>query len=311
MKIAVIILVVVFSLLFIAFCIAFKTSQKVSRLIAEPDLKSEEEGIEQAKQSGDYDFYEKLEKQDFTVTNPSGYVLHCQLSPNYADSKSQKYVIISHGHKGNRYMSVKYAVLFQKLGFNTVIYDLRGHGLNEKAYITFGVEESVDLCAVIKDVRNKIGNQALLGVMGESMGAASSIQAAGMCSRQLVDFCIADCAYKSAKGFARIITKSGKVHTPWWLAPGIRLYSKVFYHYDIYQSDSLEWVRKTDVPMLFIHGENDKLIPYSHSKELYEALPADPKGCDIFPGAKHAESILTYKARYEKIVSDFLERLSD
>lgn len=310
MKIAVIVLIFFAVLLFAAFCFVFKVAKKIAKMISEPELKTDAEGIEHAKKSGDYDFYEGLKKEDFTVSNLSGYILHCQLCENYKDSTSKKYVIISHGHKGNRYMSVKYAVLFQKLGFNTIIYDLRGHGLNEKAWISFGAEEADDLCAIIKEVRAKIGNQAVLGLMGESMGAATSIQAAAMSSKRLVDFCIADCAFKSAKGFARIVRKNGQVLKPWWLAPSIRAYCKIFYHYDIYKADSLKWVSKTDVPMLFIHGEADNLIPWKHSKVLFDALPVADKACEIFPGAKHAESILSDKARYERVVSDFLERLS-
>ncbi len=305
-----VVLIVILTGIIFFFCFVFKVAKKIAKMISEPHLKTDEEGIEQAKKSGDYDFYDTFKKEDFTVANLAGYILHCQLCKNYKDSSSRKYVIISHGHKGNRYMSIKYAVLFQKLGFNTIIYDLRGHGLNEKAYITFGAEESEDLCAIIKEIRKKIGQEAQLGVMGESMGAATSIQAAAMCSKKLVDFCIADCAFKSARGFARIIKKNGKVLKPWWLTPGIRLYCKIFYHYDIYKSDALAWVSKADVPMLFVHGDADKLIPCSHCKTLYDALPVEPKAFVLFPGAKHAESILSDKVRYEKVVSDFLAQLS-
>lgn len=65
-------------------------------------------------------------KEVYTVSSYDGYVLHAEYIET--DPQSKKFVIISHGYTYTRYGSYKYVYLFQKLGFNCIIYDDRGHG---------------------------------------------------------------------------------------------------------------------------------------------------------------------------------------
>ncbi|EIC94807.1 alpha/beta hydrolase domain protein [Lachnoanaerobaculum saburreum F0468] len=87
---------------------------------------------------------------------------------------SDKYVIISHGFKSNRYGAVKYVDSYIDLGFNCIIYDMRDHGENAKATVSLGQFESEDLYKLIEDTYNRYG-MIKLGLHGESMGAATSL----------------------------------------------------------------------------------------------------------------------------------------
>ena len=74
----------------------------------------------------DTSFYEELKKTDYTMETSDGYVIHAELLEN--PEPTDDYVIISHGYTDNRMGALKYVPMYLKLGFNCIIYDLRGHG---------------------------------------------------------------------------------------------------------------------------------------------------------------------------------------
>jgi len=91
----------------------------------------------------DLSWYDPLEKTDYTVKSGDGYVLHAQLLKN--PQAADRCVIISHGYTDNRFGALKYARMYLDMGFDVIVYDLRGHGLNAPTFCTYSVRESRDL----------------------------------------------------------------------------------------------------------------------------------------------------------------------
>ena len=60
-------------------------------------------------------------------------------------------------------------------GFNVIIYDLRGHGMNSKTITTFTILEREDLYAMILDSRRRYPDMKVLGLHGESLGAGTTV----------------------------------------------------------------------------------------------------------------------------------------
>jgi fermentation-respiration switch protein FrsA (DUF1100 family) len=60
-------------------------------------------------------------------------------------------------------------------------------------------------------------------------------------------------------------------------------------------------------PVLFIHGEEDTLVPFEMCQRLYDACPVEK---DIFtvPGATHAYSYYDAKEEYDAKVKAFIEK---
>jgi uncharacterized protein len=56
--------------------------------------------------------------------------------------------------------------------------------------------------------------------------------------------------------------------------------------------DSLSKISKLKIPVLFLHGTGDKIVPYSMSQQLYKAAP-QPKSILLIPDKGH---IVIYKA---------------
>ena len=83
----------------------------------------------------DTSFYDTCDGGEYTVEGADGYILHAKLLKSPVPS--DRYVIISHGYTDNRMGALKYARIYLGLGFNCVIYDLCGHGLNAPAATTY------------------------------------------------------------------------------------------------------------------------------------------------------------------------------
>jgi len=73
----------------------------------------------------------------------------------------------------------------------------------------------------------------------------------------------------------------------------------------------LKSVARTEVPMLFIHGDEDKLVPYEMMHELYNASSAPKKEAVTFAGAGHASAKSAASEEYFSKIFSFLEPYVD
>ena len=256
-------------------------------------------------QSEHYDtsFYEGLSKTDYTVQGEGGYVLHVQLLEN--PEPSDRYVIISHGYTDNRMGSLKYARMYLDLGFNCIIYDLRGHGLNEPTFTTYGILEGRDLAALVSDTRERYPHIAQLGLHGESLGAASTISSLAYAPE--VDFVVADCGFESIERVLRDGYASAGV--PGFLFDLANLGARLRYGYALADARPIDALDGNQVPILFVHGADDPFIVPENSRDMYERATC-PCELRLIDGAGHAESALVAPELYERYLEEFVAGLA-
>ena len=247
---------------------------------------------------GDYDDYEK---EDYIVKGLNDYDLHVTLVKN--PIPSDKYVIISHGFKSNRYGAVKYVDSYIDLGFNCIIYDMRDHGENAKATVSLGQFESEDLYRLIEDTYNRYGN-IKLGLHGESMGAATSLTV--LAKKPKVDFVVADCGFSNL--YDLIYKAYDLAKTPFVL-PSINIAMKLRYGYDMKKTSPKDAIVGNEVPICFIHGEADTFILPENSQVNKDAT-AGYSELHLVPNAAHAQSReVLGEAEYRGIIGDFLNNI--
>lgn len=251
-------------------------------------------------QSEHYDtsFYAPLQKTDYTVEGADGYVLHVQELAN--PEPSTKYVIISHGYMDNRNGALKYVPTYLDLGYNCVIYDLRGHGLNERTFTTYGVLEGQDLAALVKDVRARHADLTELGLHGESLGAGSTITA--LKYGPDVDFAVADCGFSDIENVLR--GAYGRFGAG-FLVDLANLGAKLRFGYALSEMRPIDSLDNNTIPVLFIHGASDSFILPKNSQDMYDRTRGR-KGICLIDGAEHARSVLTDPVAYEQAIADFL-----
>ncbi len=255
-------------------------------------------------QSDHYDtsFYKKMEKTEYLVSGYDGCELHVELLKNPVES--DKYIILSHGYTDNRMGSLKYAHMYLDLGYNCIIYDLRGHGENKKTFTTYGILEGKDLSLLVKDTKKRYPNLSKLGLHGESLGAASTITS--LKYHPEVDFVVADCGFSDIENVLRGGYKNA--HLPSVLVDLTNIGARIRYHYSLKKMRPIDSLNENKIPILFIHGEKDTFILPKNSKDMSKRTQGYQE-YHLIKGAGHAESILTDPQTYQKYVSEFLQKV--
>lgn len=274
--------------------------------LADYSMKIRRQTLEQARQwqSEHYDisWYDTIKKQDYTVKSYDGYVLHVQKIFN--SQPTDRYMLISHGYTDNHIGSLKYTRMYLDLGFNVILYDLRGHGENEPTFCTYSIRERRDLEALIRDSRARYPEAKLFGIHGESLGSATSI--AVLEYKPPIDFVVADC------GFSEITTvmQGGLrgMHLPAWLVHWASVCAKVRFGYYYHQMRPIDSLKDNQIPILFIHGDKDDFIIPAHSQKMQQATKGYSE-IHLIPGATHAASILTAPEDYKRYVREFLQKI--
>ncbi|AMQ07146.1 MULTISPECIES: alpha/beta hydrolase [Sporosarcina] len=251
----------------------------------------------------DEHWYETVRKDNMWIESPNGYLLKAVFLKPLETART---VIICHGVTENKINSMKYARLFERLGFNSVIYDHRRHGDSGGRTTSFGYYEKIDLQVIVRAVRERIGKRALLGIHGESMGAATTILYAGTFKDE-ANFHIVDCPFSD---FSEQILHILRTNTPIRSSMALRVanvFLKMRDGYTLNLVSPREVVRNITKPVLFIHSlEDDFILPYM-TEELYEAKQGD-KMLKLFKKGAHAKSFNDNPVQYEKTVQEFLGR---
>ena len=247
---------------------------------------------------------EDYKTESYTVEGKDGYILHCQLLYSDDTQDSDKYVIISHGYNSNRYGAGKYVPVYDALGYKCLIYDLRGHGENEKSVCTIGNYESQDLLKIIDDAYSRFGSDIYLGLHGESMGSSTSLSTLG--AKPNVRFVVADCGFTN---LYELIGTGFRSRGIGFLEPCVDAAMRVVYGWSMKDTSAIDAIDGNTIPVCFIHGTADTFITPDNSERLKEKTSGYSE-LHIVDHAEHAQSraVLGKKA-YTELVGEFLDKV--
>lgn len=194
--------------------------------------------------------------------------------------------------------------LAQKLGFNILAVDQRCHGKSDGRVITFGIRERYDCVKWIQYASKCFGSDTPIILSGISMGAATVLMASELELPENVLCIMADCPYASPAGIIRKVAKD-RGYPDKLSYPVIRLGAWLFGGLNITESSAAEAVKNAQVPILLIHGEDDRFVPCDMSHEIYRNCRSEAQ-LHTFPDAGHGLCYILDPRRYEKICVDFL-----
>ncbi len=193
-------------------------------------------------------------------------------------------------------------VLARDFGHNVLLPDHRAHGDSKGNIITFGVKERYDCLEWIKYISERFNGVKII-ISGVSMGAATVLMASDLDLPENVKGIIADCAYSSPKEI--ILLESKKMGFPKKLAePFISLSAKLFARFNWTETSPEQAVKNAKVPVLIIHGEDDRFVPFYMSKPIFEACTSKKRIFTV-KDAGHGLSFLIDEEGYKKEVNDF------
>jgi len=195
-------------------------------------------------------------------------------------------------------------------GHGVLLVDQRGNGASGGRTISFGVNERRDALSWIEYIRARCGADVPVIVAGVSMGAATALMLSGM--DELPDNVrgiVADCPFSSPEAIIFKVAKED-MHLPAkLLMPLARLSAKLIGRFSLSAASAVESVRRARVPVLIIHGEDDRFVPCDMSREIHAANPRMVR-LETFPGAGHGLSYIVDTGRYERAVLGFEKTLN-
>lgn len=250
--------------------------------------------------------------EDLEMKTPDGIRLTARYFP--AEKETKKFVICIHGHNcnGPDEMSHLFPFYHHEMGFNYFLPDLRGHGRSSGSIIGFGALDYKDINRWIDYLVNRFGSDIEIMLHGISMGAATSMLVNNNDPAPQVRLIIEDCGYTNAFKVVGVKTRSmvSFLRTD-FIVNFINLHCKLIAGYDLKKDASpLGTMKNAKNPVLFIHGEDDALVPFPMCRELYDACPVEK---DIFtvPDAVHAYSYYDAKDAYDEKMREFIGKHFD
>lgn len=223
-----------------------------------------------------------------------------------ANEPTNQTVIIAHGYAGNAKNMAAYAKYYHEtLNYNVLMPDARGHGASEGDYIGFGWPERKDYLQWIDYMINRKGEDSNIVLHGVSMGASTVLMTSGEELPNQVKAIIADCGYTSAKDVLSYQLKR-MYHLPSFpIIQTTSLLTKFRAGYSFGEASAIKQVKKTNLPILYIHGEADTFVPVEMVHKLFKATSSE-KDIYVVPKAEHGNAYDINPALYEEKVSSFL-----
>lgn len=210
-----------------------------------------------------------------------------------------------HGYRSNPvYDFCGGSELTRARGFNALMVDQRSHGESEGNTISFGLLERYDVKSWVDYATERFGKDCPILLTGVSMGAATVLMASALPLPENVIGIIADCPYSSPRAIIQKVCRD--MHFPVRLTyPFIRLAARLLGGFSLTDEGPVSAVRESKVPILVIHGEDDRFVPCAMSREIQAAAP-DRVRLETFPEAGHALSYMLDPVRYRRVTEDFL-----
>lgn len=197
--------------------------------------------------------------------------------------------------------------LARKMGFNALVIDQRCHGSSGGRTITFGIRERHDVVSWVNWANERFGTDTPIMLFGLSMGAATVLMGCGLGYPDNVVCVMADSPYAAPADIILKVCKD-EGYPPRLSYPFIWLGALLFGRFRLDGCTAREAVRHAKVPILLIHGEDDRLVPCSMSTEIAGAC-ASRVTIRTFPGAGHGLSYMVDPRRYEREIFAFLSRI--
>ena len=189
-------------------------------------------------------------------------------------------VVYLHGVADNRGSSAWIADHFVPLGFDMIAYDSRAHGQSSGDACTYGYYEKQDLGRVLSGVQS-----TPIIVIGSSLGAAVALQAAADDARISAVVAVATFSDLRAAAMDRapFFASKGNIEAAFRIAEQSA-------QFRVDEVSPVAAAARINVPVLLIHGDNDRETPPAHSRRVFDAL-RDPKRFILVSGAGHNNAL--------------------
>ena len=226
----------------------------------------------------------------------------------HPDRPSDHYMICLHGYRSGPGDFVCAAPFFLSLGYHVLLVHQRAHGDSEGRWITFGVKERYDCLSWCRYLNERFGDGISIVLDGLSMGAATVQMAAGLPLPGNVKAVISDCGFTSPYDIVcDVLSRYLPFAAVRPFAALVRPVVRKMAGFDLKEASTEEALSHSDLPVLFVHGTADRLVPHEMSVRGRRACRGPSELLSV-EGAGHGLSFLVDEPRCREVCRAFLER---
>jgi fermentation-respiration switch protein FrsA (DUF1100 family) len=240
-----------------------------------------------------------VEYENLIWKNPEG--LELQVLHMFSKKPVLGSVLHLHGNAQNRSSHFHFSYWLTQEGYDVYVPDYRGYGGSKGKPSRVGLVE--DAKFFIREVCRKSARPVF--IFGQSLGGALAIPALVQVIFESGSSCVSGMVIESS--FASYRRMAREKLGSFWL-------SWVFqYPLSFLVSDNespIDVVKDLKIPILFIHGTADPVVPYQHSKDLFEASGSVSKEFWTVEKGRHTPAFVgenTYKERLLRWLSQSVE----
>ena len=217
----------------------------------------------------------------------------------YPCDNAKRVIVAMHGWRSAWFKDFgMIADFWHNEGCSILFAEQRGQNKSEGEYMTFGYMERYDCLDWVNFVNERTEKKYPVYLAGVSLGASTVLMTAGLALPENVKGVIADCGFSSAYGIWSHVVKVNMKLSYGLRGKVIDAYCKKHIGATSKEISTVEAMKKTKLPILFIHGSDDMFVPVDMSFENYKACAA-PKYLLVVPGAIHGQSYDVDQEKYE------------
>lgn len=255
------------------------------------------------------DWFKEVDINVKNIYSDDGYKLYGYEILNMV--ASDKWLISVHGYRGSAIEQGLYAEAFYNEGYNILLPDLEGHGNSQGKYVGMGYYDRFDILKWINLVIEE-NPKAQIVLHGVSMGGATVLMTTGENLPINVKVAISDCAYSNVEEeFLYLVDEYFDLPFKNFIMSAANVMSKIRIGVDFKQINIVDAVEKSKTPTLFIHGTEDKFVPFYMLDKLYNANNLIQKQKLIVNDAHHAMSATVETELYFETVFTFVDNYID
>ena len=260
-----------------------------------------------------YDSYkEQGILKDTWTTSWDNKNLHACYIPAKDPANAQGTAIVVHGYGDNHYVFLYLVRMYRdEFNFNVLFPDLQYHGYSEGDEIQMGWYDRLDLEKWIPIAKELFPKEDFMVLHGVSMGGATVMMASGDELPEYVKCIVEDCGYASVIVQFNNNRKESFGFIPPDVLQSASLVAKKNYGWGFWEASSVEQLKKSTVPMLFIHGDADDFVPFDNLQMNYDAKKNGYKEMYVCPGAVHANSFQKDPETYKSRVLNFIKTVKN
>jgi len=213
-------------------------------------------------------------------------------------------VILLPGYGIGKLSMLPWALMLGEAGYQSILVDPRAQGQSSGQYVTYGALESEDVVQLVAALRKEGLIRGRLGLLGDSMGAATALLAAAHIEPLAAVVAISpyERATAAIPRYARLAHWYARFIPPMsWRAAEHQAGRMA--GVSLAEADPIEAAPHIRAPVLYLQGDRDRVVSPAQARQLAERTPG--ARLEMFPGLGHLEMSENFAGLAQPVINWF------